>query len=141
MCVQDREALLYNKYEHVILLSLSVPSAPPRSVQEGGLTTSRMSLIQWETVEDIHRNGEIVSYTLRYGRISTGGINTVSILASNAEFFFFNVTSLTPGVVYFLEVAASTRLGIGEFSESIHPQTLEERKTDKNKYCIIQNYC
>jgi len=81
--------------------------------------------IRWSEVPFIHQNGEITHYTVLYGFVDRQSILEVRVNASDIS---FEATSLIPGRVYTVEIAASTNQGRGVFSQAIFATTLEESK-------------
>ena len=103
----------------------SAPSGPPQSV----LTTAGVSTItvQWDEVECIDRNSEIVYYSLTY--TSTTESDTVLVPADNRT---YTIKGLRPMTSYSLELAAvNTASEVGP-KAAIVVETLENGNLSSN---------
>ncbi len=85
--------------------------------------------IEWNKVECADRNGDITSYSVRYGPSSDRSVETISVPNSRA----FSVGGLMIRTTYNFEVAASNRHGIGPYSTD----TMVTTPIPSGKY----NYC
>ena len=99
-----------------------VPSAAPDPVTMTGVTSSSIT-VQWGEVECIHRNGEIVGYSVRY----SGGGSTQTMAVSEADATMTTISGLTPSTQYSVQVAAVNGAGTGEYSSSQSRLTLGEQ--------------
>ena len=106
------------------------PSAPPSNVMVSN-TFSRNMTIQWGTVPLIDQNGEITQYTIQYNPVD----DKPRTNKTDAENEFYVAENLIPGKLYSIAVAASTRQGIGGFSEALFQRTLEESELCNKVYC------
>ncbi len=111
---------------HTCTCMHAVPSSFPANLRVNETSkSSRNATILWDNVPHIHRNGEIVEYTLSYGPVNSELI-IVTISAADQGGMFFDATSLIPGTVYSINIAASTSQGRGDHSNNINPITKEE---------------
>lgn len=94
---------------------------------------SRNMTIHWNTVPLIHQNGELTHYTIRYNPVDDEPITDTV----DAENEFYVAVNLIPGLLYSFEVAASTRQGMGSFSQTLFRRTLEESELCNNVYWCI----
>ena len=104
--------------------SLSVaPSAPPTSVSAPAHEVTSSSItIQWGPVDCIHRNGDITGYSVQYGVVGSGRIQTVSV--SGGDTSQTVVFGLRSSKLYSIQVAAMNIAGIGPFSAPTNQLTL-----------------
>ncbi len=103
-------------------MSLAVPSVAPPDLRVN-ITGSRSMTISWNNVPLIHRNGEIILYTLSYGPVNK---ELITVNVNAGEGMFFQALDLIPATVYSIKVAASTSRGRGDFSNDITGETTEE---------------
>ncbi len=115
-----------NSYNFLASFIPIVPSSFPANlrVDEMNLSSRNMTIL-WDNVPSIHRNGRILQYTLNYGPVDS---EFITVTIDTDQGMFYNAPDLIPGTVYSINIAASTELGKGEFSNDINPQTLEESK-------------
>ena len=111
-----------------------VPTGSPRNLQEASEKTSRTLTVEWEEVDEIDQNGEIIEYSIRYRDVDDVVDMTASV---EAGVLYYNATDLTPGSVYNFRVAAVTGQGTGVYSDEIYPETLEERECGSQCYRIV----
>ena len=97
------------------------PSAPPTSVSVSELTSSSIT-VQWGPVDCIHRNGDIIGYTVRYKVVGSGGTQDMSV--SGGSVTEATISNLTPSTTYSVRVAAVNDAGTGTFSNKKIKQTL-----------------
>ncbi len=72
--------------------------------------------IEWNEVECADHNGDITSYSVRYGPSSTPSLNRSVETISDPNSRTFSVGGLLIRTNYCFEVAASNRHGIGPYS-------------------------
>ena len=81
----------------------AAPSAAPTSVRVSAVTSSSIT-VQWGAVDCIHRNGDIIGYSVRYGVVESTSTQTLSVSGSSVtEAVMFDLTFSTE---YSIEVAA-----------------------------------
>ena len=107
--------LLSNNFTH------AAPSAPPTSVSVSMVNSTAIA-VQWGPVDCIHRNGDIIGYTVQYGR------KTVSI-SGDAGGGMYVLSGLMPSSIYSIRVAAETSAGVGNFSDSVIANTGGKKAT------------
>ncbi len=98
------------------LLFLTAPSGGPSSVTDiivGGVANLS---IEWSEVECGDRNGDITSYSVRYGPSSTPSSNKSVETISDPNSRTFSVGGREIGTSYSFEVAAVNGHGIGPYS-------------------------
>ncbi len=77
-----------------------------------GVTTI---IIEWNEVECADRNGDITSYSVRYGQPSTPSLERTVETISDPNSRTFSVGALVIRTNYSFSVAASNRHGIGSY--------------------------
>ena len=101
------------------LLTHTAPSASPTSVSVSEVTSSSIT-VQWGTVPCIHRNGDITSYSVRYGEVGIGvGDRTIMTVSGDSSGGMYTITGLSSDTVYTVEVAAKTSAGTGVYSHQV----------------------
>ncbi len=75
--------------------------------------------IEWNEVECVDRNGDITSYSVRYGPSYTPSSDRSIETISDPNSRTFNVGGLLIRTNYSYEVAASNRHGIGPYSSNL----------------------
>ena len=96
-------------------LSLSpVPSAPPGGITAFNVAPTSFS-VQWENVPCIQRNGEITGYSVRYGVLGNGGMETPTMVGS--DILMTNLTGLVPDTSQLVQVAGVNGQGVGVYGE------------------------
>ncbi len=75
--------------------------------------------IQWNEVECADRNGDITSYSVRYGPSSTPSSDRNVETISDPNSRTFSVGGREIGTIYSFEVAAVNGHGIGPYSTTI----------------------
>ena len=93
----------------------TVPSAPPDSVSVSGVTPSSIT-VQWGMVPCIHRNGDIVGYSVEY--VGARLLRTTFVSGRMTT-----ITGLNPSTTYSIKVAAVTGPLTGVYSEEVIQQT------------------
>ena len=78
--------------------------------------------VQWGPVDCRNHNGNITSYSVRYGVVGSGNTQTVSLSGSGKH----TIMALTPSTNYTIEVAAMNNAGIGTYSNPIYQLTQGE---------------
>ena len=63
----------------------------------------------------IQRNGDITGYSVRYGVLGNGGMETPTMVGS--DILMTNLTGLVPDTCYLVQVAGVNRQGVGEYGE------------------------
>ena len=82
------------------------------------MSSSTSISVQWDSVECRHQNGEITSYSVRYGEEgSSEGDRTVQSVSGDSSGGTATITELTKETVYTVEVAAVTSAGTGVYSD------------------------
>ena len=85
----------------------------------------------------IQRNGDITSYSVRYGVQGSKSTHTTSVSGrATAEATIFELNAAT---TYLVEVAAVTSVGPGEYSIPITASTLCKQFTQLRFYVMIFN--
>ena len=99
-----------------LFVSFIVPSAPPTDVN---ISISGLNIIvQWESVECIHHNGDITGYIIQYrenGSELTESLN-ISVNSTERE---ETLSGLSTAILYVIQVAAVNRAGVGPYSEPV----------------------
>ena len=108
-------------------LTHTAPSAAPSNVR--ATSTSSSITVQWEMVPCIHRNGEIIGYSVRYG-VQGQSIQTIPVSGGDTTMTISSVMSSTN---YSIEVAAVTRAGTGPYSDPITVETFQSKLRFRNK--------
>ena len=90
---------------------LSRSSKVARAYSGEGLGTR----LQWGMVQCIHRNGEILDYSVRY----SGGGSTQTMPVTGGGTRQTTISGLTPSTDYTIEVAAVNSVGTGPYSSAI----------------------
>ena len=75
-----------------------------------GVTSSTIT-VQWGSVPCIHQNGNITGYSVQYGEVESGDIQTLNV--SGAGSSEVALSGLTPGTSYMISVAAINIRGTG----------------------------
>ena len=83
-------------------------SAPPTSVRVTEVSISSIT-VQWGIVDCIHRNGDIIGYSVQYGS------ETVSV-SGDSSGGMYAITSLMPSTYYSIQVAAVNSVGTGPYA-------------------------
>ena len=99
-----------------------VPSAVPSSVSVSDVTMSSIT-VQWNAVDCIHHNGDILGYSIRYGVVGSESTHILLLSVSGSE---AKVLSMVSNTKYEVDVAAVNIVGTGSFSEKISIITLVE---------------
>ena len=95
--------------------------------------TSSSITVQWEAVDCINRNGDVIGYSVQYG---LGGSENTSITnVSSGDIFETTLTDLISSTNYSIEVAAVNSAGVGVYSNAIFA------KTDGKPYSVILKLC
>ena len=114
-----------------------VPSAAPSSVSVSDMTASSIT-VQWSAVDCIHHNGDILGYSVRYGRVGSESTHTFNVSWSDKS--AVNILDLMSGTTYKVDVATFNAVGTGNFSKKILVMTLAEgqlvisESVDTNSY-------
>lgn len=98
------------------------PSGPPQRVQ-GDFTSSTSIMVKWDVVREDQQHGEIISYTVRYKKLTDGTYKDKEVTSRSYE-----LKRLDKYTVYKIEVLASTRIGNGPPSEPIEERTDQDSK-------------
>ena len=103
--------------------SLTAPTAAPTSVSTSSDSSSSIT-VQWEMVPCIQRNGDITSYSVRYG---IQGQSTWTMSApGNSSGGSYEITGLQSSTTYSIQVAAVNSVGSGEYSDPSNQLTSGE---------------
>ena len=98
-----------------VLFPLSpVPSAPPAGLTVFDVPPASFS-VQWENVPCIQRNGDITGYSVRYGVLGNGGMETPTMVGS--DILMTNLMGLVPDTSYLVQVAGVNGQGVGVYGE------------------------
>ena len=95
-----------------LLVILPAPSAPLSSVSVSEVNSSSIT-VQWGPVDCIHRNGDIIGYSVQYGS------ETVSVSGDSSGGMYV-ISGLMPSTTYSIQVAAETSAGTGPYSTAIY---------------------
>ena len=80
-------------------------------------TTDTSITVQWGAVPCIDRNGDITSYSVRYG-VEENSENSITVLVTGTALGgTYQITGLEPVTVYDIGVAAVTSTGTGEYRD------------------------
>ena len=79
-------------------------------------------IVQWEMVPCIHRNGEIIGYSVRYGEMGSESTQTVRV-SGNSSGGVATISGLSPATMYTVVVAAENRAGTGNYSDPLAVET------------------
>ena len=114
---------------NLLLLSLflthTAPSAPPSSVRVSVESSTAIS-VQWGPVEPCaDQNGPITGYSVRYGVMGSGELNTADV--DGGSVMTTTLSNLSPSTAYSIEVAAVNDGGTGEYSEPLIEETLPSK--------------
>ena len=114
--VAGKNILLSNILPHNYSSFVVVPSSAPASVSVLVANSSSIT-VQWGEVECIHRNGDIMHYSLRYGVQGIATENrTVEMVSDGGT---YSISDLSAATLYTIEVAAINNAGIGVYSGTI----------------------
>ena len=91
-----------------------VPSAPPGGLTAFNVVPTSFS-VQWENVPCIQRNGDITAYSVQYGILGNGGMETPTLVGP--DILMTNLMGLVPDTSYLVQVAGVNRQGVGEYGE------------------------
>lgn len=80
-------------------------------------------MVNWDVVREDQQNGEIISYTVRYKKLTDGTYMEKKVTSRSDE-----LKRLDKYTVYKIEVLASTRIGNGPPSEPIKERTNQDSK-------------
>ena len=97
-----------------VSLLLSAPSAAPSSVRVSEVTISTIT-VQWNTVECIHRNGDITGYLVWCGDGNPRQTNDTKME--------YHIIGLNHSTTYTIQIAAVNSVGTGVYSEQISINT------------------
>ena len=92
-----------------------VPSAPPAGLTAFNVAPTSFS-VQWENVPCIQRNGDITGYSVRYGVLGNGGMETLTMVVPDV--LMTNLTGLVPETSYLVQVAGINGEGVGVYGET-----------------------
>ena len=107
------EDMLFLHVSGIFSLS-TVPSAPHAGLTAFNVAPTSFS-VQWETVPCIQRNGDITGYSVRYGVLGNGGVETPTMVGSDV--LMTNLTGLVPDTSYVVQVAGVNGQGVGVYGE------------------------
>ena len=107
------EDMLFLHVSGIFSLS-TVPSAPPAGLTAFNVAPTSFS-VQWENVPCIQHNGDITGYSVRYGVLGNGGMETPTMVGS--DILMTNLMGLVPDTSYLVQVAGVNRQGVGEYGE------------------------
>ena len=108
------EDMLFLHVSGIFSLS-TVPSAPPAGLTAFNVAPTSFS-VQWETVPCIQRNGDITGYSVRYGVLGNGGMETPTMVGS--DILMTNLMGLVPDTSYLVQVAGVNGQGVGVYGET-----------------------
>ena len=105
----------------LFFMCLEAPSAAPTSLSVSEVTSSSIT-VQWGAVDCIHRNGDIIGYSVRYGVQGSGNTQTVSVSGGGAtQTIIFGPLLMSTN--YSIEVAAVNSAAIGVYSTPVIIET------------------
>ena len=107
----------------VYIFLFVAPSAPPKSLNVSTMTSSSVT-VQWEPVDCIHRNGDIIGYSVQYGE--QGGQSKQTVNVSGGATYEGTIFGLHASTMYTIEVAAVNSVGVGVYSNDTIVNTLGE---------------
>ena len=107
------EDMLFLHVSGIFSLS-TVPSAPPAGLTAFNVAPTSFS-VQWENVPCIQRNGDITGYSVRYGVLGNGGMETLTMVVPDV--LMTNLTGLAPDTSYLVQVAGVNGQGVGVYGE------------------------
>ena len=93
----------------------------------------------WDPPDEIHWNGPLTGYYIRYTRLSIGN-ETQQIRINIGHGRLFAITSLIPLSVYKIEIAAENIYGIGPFSDKVFVQSGESGKENCAIHWKLKHY-
>ena len=96
---------MYTHFAH------TAPSAPPTSVSVSEVTSSSI-IVQWGPVDCVHRNGDIIGYSVQYG-------SETVFVSGNSSRGMHAISGLVPFTTYSIQVAAETSAGTGVYSDPL----------------------
>ena len=114
------DVMALKRSQIIIIISSTAPSASPTSIVASDVI-SKSFTVQWGAVDCIHRNGDIIGYSVRYGVRESGTTQTESV--SGPGTMDVTISELTPDTSYTVEVAAENANGIGEYSDPLTVDT------------------
>lgn len=101
-----------------------VPGAAPRNLSVMPFSSTVVS-VNWQTVENIERNGEIIAYEITYTPQETfGGIIGEEAMNVSGSELSTNITGLEEFVNYTISIRAYTSIGAGPESGEVMVRTL-----------------
>ena len=71
--------------------------------------------VQWENVSCIQRNGDITGYSVWYGVLGNGGMETPTMVGPDV--LMINLTGLVPDTSHLVQVAGVNEQGVGVYGE------------------------
>ena len=75
--------------------------------------------VLWGSIPRIHQNGDITGYSVQYGVMGTGNVNTQTKAVSGGSTTNTHLSSLTILTNYSIQVAAVNSAGTGAFSNPV----------------------
>ena len=107
------EDMLFLHVSGIFSLS-TVSSAPPAGLTAFNVVPTSFS-VQWENVPCIQRNGDITGYSVQYGVLGNGGMETLTMVVPDV--LMTNLTGLVPDTSYLVQVAGVNGQGVGVYGE------------------------
>ena len=114
------------------------PSAPPTSVSVSEVTSSSIT-VQWGPVDCIHRNGDIISYSVQYGEVGSGSTQTIPVSGGSAT--EATISSLMLSTTYSVQVAAMNSAGTGPYTSPLTIETPYNSKHISYTTAGLKYYC
>ena len=123
---EDSELVVFPQLLFLSTFNYSVPSIAPRNISAMAVSPTTIS-VQWETVNPIDENGDIIAYEIMYTpqRTFNGLIKTSMTNVSEFD-LSGNLTDIQEYVNYNISVRAYTSIGAGPYSNSVTILTPED---------------
>ena len=115
------------RFESHTHVNLVVPSGAPQNLAIINSTSTSVTILTWDSVECIHRNGLIAHYHLLvYEPVGNFGNSLATMIISGepGDGGSYMATGLDPSSIYLFKVAAVNNIGVGPFA-NITVQTKE----------------
>jgi len=99
------------------------PSAPPQNVSTMVINSTAIS-VSWNLPPLLDQNGHIIAYQLMI--TNQNRTNSSAFVVNVTNMSYYIATGLEEFEVYSIEIAASTIIGFGPFSDTVSNQTFED---------------
>ena len=107
---------------HYVNFSFTDPSAPPSSVRVSFILPTNIT-VQWGAVNCRDQNGEITSYSVRYGELGSSEPSEKKVSGNSSRGMITISDELALKTKYTVEVAAETSAGTGVYSDPLTFET------------------